>query len=162
MSGKVFSTSDSLRDEILRKAIHIGAGIAISVLYSMYQRNLLIALLLLSLFFVFSLEALRLKGILTVPLLRDMEKKKIGAYAFFMMGAFMSILLFERQIAIASIVMLAIGDAASGIAQSIKRGTLNLSCGLCYCRFDNNSNLWCNWRCHSRWGHSRDLWLYRR
>lgn len=126
MSGKVISTSNILRDEILRKAIHIGAGIAISVLYSMYQRNLLIALLLLSLFFVFSLEALRLKGILTVPLLRDMEKKKIGAYAFFMMGAFMSILLFERQIAIASILMLAIGDAASGIAQSIKRGTLNI------------------------------------
>ncbi len=43
-----------------------------------------------------------------------------------MMGAFLSILLFDKQIAIASILMLAIGDAASGMAQSIKRGALEI------------------------------------
>jgi dolichol kinase len=123
MPDKRPSRPGIVREEIFRKSVHVGCGIAISVLYSMYQKNLLITLLLISLSFVFCLEVLRLKGMLTVPLLRDMEKKKIGAYAFFMMGAFMSILLFAREIAIASILMLAIGDAASGIAQSIKRGT---------------------------------------
>jgi glycerol-3-phosphate acyltransferase PlsY len=61
----------------------------------------------------------------SVPFLRDREKKKVGGHAFFMVGVFISILLFDKQIAIASIFMLAIGDAASGIAQTVKRRTLD-------------------------------------
>jgi len=126
MPDKRPSRPGIVREEIFRKSVHVGCGIAICVLYTIWQRDLLILLLVFSLSIVFSLEVLRLKGLVSVPLLRDMEKKKIGAYAFFMMGAFMSILLFAREIAIASILMLAIGDAASGIAQSIKRGTLDI------------------------------------
>jgi dolichol kinase len=57
--------------------------------------------------------------------LRDGEKKNIGSYAFFMLSTLISILLFDIQIAIASILMLAIGDAASGIAQAVKGGPLD-------------------------------------
>jgi dolichol kinase len=129
MSKKLPFRPGIVREEILRKLVHIGSGIAISVAYTIFQKNLLITVLLFSLFVVFSLEVLRLKGILSVPLLRDMEKKKIGGHAFFMMGAFMSVLVFDKQIAIASVLMLAIGDAASGMAQSVKRGTLGIEKG---------------------------------
>jgi len=45
---------------------------------------------------------------------------RIGAHAFFMLGTLISILVFDRQIAIASILMLTIGDPASGLAQRFK------------------------------------------
>ena len=124
MSKKFISRPDILKEEIMRKSIHISCGIAISVLYTICQKNLLVIGLLFSLFIIFFFELLRFKGLVPVPFLRDKEKKKIGGHAFFMLGASLSILLFDKQIAIASISMLAIGDAASGIAQSVKRGTL--------------------------------------
>jgi len=125
MSEKFMSRPGILKEEIIRKFIHISSGIVISVIYAISQRDLLIIGLLLSLFIIFFFEALRFKGMVSVPFLRDREKKKVGGHAFFMVGAFISILLFDKQIAIASIFMLAIGDAASGIAQTVKRGTLD-------------------------------------
>ena len=125
MSEKFISRPGILKEEIIRKFIHISSGIVISVLYAISQRDLLIIGLLLSLFIIFFFEALRFKGMISVPFLRDREKKRIGGHAFFMLGAFISILLFDKQIAIASILMLSLGDAASGMAQTVKRGILD-------------------------------------
>jgi hypothetical protein len=60
-------------------------------------------ILLFSLSIILFSEIFRFKGILSVPLLRDTEKKRMGGYA------------------LASILILAIGDVASGIAQAVKR-----------------------------------------
>ncbi len=57
-------------------------------------------ILLFSLSIILFSAIFRFKGILLVPLLRDTEKKRMGGYA--------------------SIVILAIGDVASGIAQAVK------------------------------------------
>ena len=125
MSEKLVSRPGVLKEEIIRKFIHISSGILISVLYIVSEKDLLIISLLFTLFVILFLEVLRFRGMVSVPFLRDREKKKIGGHAFFMLGAFISILLFDKQIAIASILMLAIGDAASGLAQAVKRRTLD-------------------------------------
>ncbi len=125
MSEKLISRPGILKQEIVRKFIHSSSGIVISVLYTFSEKDLLIIGLLFPLFIILFLEVLRFRGMVSVPFLRDREKKKIGGHAFFMLGAFISILLFDKQIAIASILMLAIGDAASGLAQAVKRRTLD-------------------------------------
>ena len=125
MPKKFISRPGISKEEIIRKFIHISSGILISVLYIVSEKDLLIITLLFTLFVILFLEVLRFRGMVSVPFLRDREKKKIGGHAFFMLGAFISILLFDKQIAIASILMLAIGDAASGLAQAVKRRTLD-------------------------------------
>jgi len=124
MFEKFISRPGILKEEILRKGIHLAAGILMAVLYTLFQRDVLIFVHLFFLITIWFLELLRLRGVILVPFLRDREKKKIGAHAFFMLGTFISIVLFDRQIAIASILMLTIGDAASGIAQVVRRGAL--------------------------------------
>ncbi len=56
-----------------------------------------------------------------MPFLRNNEQKKIGAYVFFVIGAFISVLIFEKSIAITAIFMLAIGDAVSALAGVVLR-----------------------------------------
>ena len=124
MFEEFISRPGILKEEIIRKFIHISSGIAIPVLYTIYQRDLLVIGLLFCLFVIFFFEVLRFKGVVSVPFLRDRETRKIGGYAFFILGSFISILFFDKQVAIASILMLAIGDGASGIAQAVKRGSL--------------------------------------
>ena len=124
MSERSISRPGILKEEIIRKGIHLAAGILMAVLYTLFQRDVLIFVHLFFLITIWLLELLRLRGVILVPFLRDREKKKIGAHAFFMLGTFISIVLFDRQIAIASILMLTIGDAASGIAQVVRRGAL--------------------------------------
>jgi len=125
MSAGFISRPGILKEEIMRKGIHLAAGILIAVLYTLFQRDVLIFVHLVFLITIWLLELLRFRGVIPVPFLRDREKKKIGGHAFFMLGTFISILLFDKQIAIASILMLAIGDAASGIALAATRGTLD-------------------------------------
>lgn len=45
-------------------------------------------ILLFSLSIILFSEIFRFKGILSVPLLRDTEKKRMGGYAFFVLGVF--------------------------------------------------------------------------
>jgi len=124
MFEKFIPTTGILKEEIVRKGIHLASGILMALLYTLFQKNVLIFVHLFFLITIWFLEFLRLRGMILIPFLRDREKKKIGAHAFFILSTFISIVLFDRQIAIASILMLTIGDAASGIAQVVKRGTL--------------------------------------
>ena len=104
-----------LREEAKRKTIHL-CGIAIPVLYLFLQRELLILGFLLAFLLAGSIEWLRFRGVVSLPCLREKEHKKIGGYVFFLIGAFISIILFEKSVAIVAILMLAIGDAASALA----------------------------------------------
>jgi len=108
-----------LKEEAKRKTIHI-CGVAIPVLYYFFPQDLVVLGFIFSFFIIFILEWLRFRGVVSLPFLRRNEKKEIGAYVFFVAGAFMSILIFEKSIAIASIVMLAIGDAASGMVGAVR------------------------------------------
>jgi dolichol kinase len=125
MSEKFLSRLGGLIEEIIRKGIHVASGVLMAILYTLFQKNLLIFVHFFFLIAIWFLEVLRFKGMIQVPFLRDGEKKNIGSHAFFMLSTLISILLFDIQIAIASILILAIGDAASGIAQAVKGGPLD-------------------------------------
>jgi dolichol kinase len=112
------------KGEMLRKGIHLGTGILMVVLYALYEKNILIFIHLFFLVVIWILEFLRVKGGITLPILRVREREKVGAHAFFMLSTFISILAFDMRIAIASILMLTIGDPASGTAQLFKRDAL--------------------------------------
>ncbi|NMX22245.1 hypothetical protein C5S30_07505 [ANME-1 cluster archaeon GoMg4] len=114
------SKLSALREEAKRKTIHI-CGVAIPVLYLFLPKDLIVLGFVLSLFIIFIIEWLRFRGVVSLPFLRknEEEKKEIGAYVFFVIGAFISILIFEKSIAIAAICMLAIGDAASALAGEV-------------------------------------------
>jgi len=116
------SITGGLKDELPRKGIHLGSGILMAVVYWFFEKNVLVLIHLFFLAGIWFLELLRLKGAIQVPLLRNLERHRIGAHAFFMLSTLISILAFERQIAIASILMLTIGDPASGLAQRFKGG----------------------------------------
>lgn len=112
------SESSVLKEEAKRKTIHI-CGVAIPVLYLFLQKDFIILGFVLSLVIICIIEWLRFRGLVSLPFLRNKEQKKIGAYVFFVIGAFISILIFEMSIAITAILMLAIGDAVSGMAGAV-------------------------------------------
>lgn len=103
--------------ELRRKAIHItGSFIAIGY-YFISKEAALVLLSFLNVLFLI-IEYLRLKAIISFPetLLRPHENKKVAGYIYFTIAALLCILVFDKAIAIASLLMLAIGDAVSGIA----------------------------------------------
>jgi dolichol kinase len=104
-------------EELLRKVVHVSAGVLICLFYYLWGKTQVISGLGLCLFLVCVFEFLRLRGVLTVPLLRDREGKRIGSHAFFIMGSLLSVVFFCKEIAIASILMLTIGDTAAAFAQ---------------------------------------------
>ena len=106
--------SSILKEEAKRKTIHI-CGVAIPVAYLFLEKDLIILGFILAFFCIVVIEWLRFRGAVSLPFLRDKEEKRIGAYVFFVIGAFLSILIFEKSIAIAAIFMLAIGDSASAL-----------------------------------------------
>ncbi len=108
-----------LIEEAKRKTIHI-CGVAIPVLYYFLQKDLVVLGFVFSFIIIVVIEWLRFRGVVSLPFLREKENREIGAYVFFVIGAFISILIFEKSIAIASILMLAIGDAASALAGVVK------------------------------------------
>ncbi len=116
---RFFRKKVRLIEEAKRKTIHI-CGIAIPVLYYFLQKDLVVLGFVFSFFIIVVIEWLRFRGVVSLPLLREKENREIGAYVFFAIGAFISILIFEKSIAIASILMLAIGDAASALAGVVK------------------------------------------
>lgn len=117
---------EDVSGEILRKAVHVGTGILMVLLYSFFKKDILIFIHLFFLFFVWFFEFRRLKGAIKVPFLRDTEEKQVGSHAFFMLGTWISVLAFDADIAIASIFMLTIGDPASSAAHLLSKGSSDL------------------------------------
>jgi len=107
-----------LREEAKRKTIH-SCGIAIPVVYLFLQKEVIILSFLISFVIISIIERLRFRGLVSLPFLRTNERKKMAAYVFFMIGAFISVLIFEKRIAIAAILMLALGDTISALAGAL-------------------------------------------
>ncbi|HDS44500.1 MAG TPA: hypothetical protein ENN68_00085 [Methanomicrobia archaeon] len=100
--------------EVRRKALHL-CGILIPVLYLLFPKDWIILGFLIGFCIIVLIEWLRFRGRITLPALREREHQCIPAYVFFVTGAFLSILIFEKTIAITAILMLALGDTASAL-----------------------------------------------
>lgn len=120
---------DLLSHELLRKAFHVTGSIIPAAYYFLSKETALVLLSLLNVILLL-VEWHRLRGKIKIPgiLLRRHEEARVAAYIYFQIGAFVSILMFQKTIAIAALLMLAIGDTASGIAGAItKKGNSLLS-----------------------------------
>jgi dolichol kinase len=102
--------------EVQRKALHL-CGVIIPLLYLLVSKHWIILGFLIGFCIIVLLEWLRFRGLITLPALREREHRNIPAYVFFVIGAFLSILIFEKSIAITAILMLALGDTASALTR---------------------------------------------
>ncbi len=109
--------------EIRRKAFHVAGSLIPAGYYFVNKETALLVLSFVNAVLIV-IEWLRLNGKIKVPeiLLRPHENKQVAAYIYFQIAALISILVFDKTIAIAAILMLAIGDTASGLAGAIIRG----------------------------------------
>ncbi|MFZ2410981.1 MAG: hypothetical protein WAW23_05385 [Candidatus Methanoperedens sp.] len=112
-----------LSRELRRKAFHI-TGSLIPVGYYFVTKETALLLLLFVNVILLPVEWLRLGGKIRIPqtLLRPHEEKKVAAYIYFHMAAFFCILVFNKTIAIAALLMLALGDTASGLSGAVISG----------------------------------------
>ena len=117
--------------ELRRKAIHVLGSLIAVAYYFIEKDNALFGLAIINAVLI-CVEWLRLSGKIRLPdiLLRPHENRQVAAYIYFQIAALISILIFEKTIAIAAILMLALGDTASGLAGALmNRGNVRYSRG---------------------------------
>lgn len=116
----------TLSRELRRKAFHI-TGSLIPVGYYFASRETAVIVLSSANAFFLLIEWLRLRGRINFPttlqaLLRQHEEKNVAGYIYFQIAALLSILIFDKTIAIAALLMLSIGDTAAGLAGAMIKG----------------------------------------
>ena len=116
------SLRSSLAAETKRKAIHL-SGLSVPAAILFFGRNATMALIALALLAALFLERRRLAGKIELPAVRDSEAGRVAGYIYYIFGALLTVLLFPPAIAIAAMLMLSLGDAASGIIGSVVRGS---------------------------------------
>lgn len=111
-----------LSRELLRKTFHI-SGVYIPTAYYFVSKERAVILLSFINALLLLIEWLRLSGKIKLPeiLLRPHEEKNVAAYIYFQMAALISILMFEKTIAVAALLMLVLGDTASGLAGAMTK-----------------------------------------
>jgi len=114
--------------EVKRKSIHL-LGLSVPTSIFLLGREITIGLIGLALVISIFLEWGRLQGKITLPSVRDHERSRVAGYIYYIVGAFLTVLLFSPMIAVTAMLMLSIGDAASGIMGSIVCGS-NVRSGL--------------------------------
>ena len=109
--------------ELHRKAVHAAGSLIAIAYYFTDKQTALIGLAVINAILLI-VEWQRLKGNIKLPeiLLRPHEKEQVGAYIFFQVAALISVFYFEKTIAIAAILMLALGDTASGLSGALLNG----------------------------------------
>jgi dolichol kinase len=126
-ADSVFSPSRSgdisIIGEIFRKLIHLGA-ISIPVIYYFLDKNSIMVLLLLGLLISLTLDYIRIFGheksrnfvykYLGI-MIRSKEKKNFIGATYILSGSIISVLLFDKAIAIAGIAFIVVGDTAGAI-----------------------------------------------
>ncbi len=104
--------------EIRRKSIHLtglSVPLGILVLGRVYT-GMMIAL---ALAIALLLELGRLKGKIRLPEVRVHEEEKVAGYIYYILGSFLTVILFQPMVAVAAMLMLSLGDAASGLIGSV-------------------------------------------
>lgn len=111
------------RVELQRKVFHAAGSLIALAYFFMDRETAIIGLAIINAIFL-TVEWLRLSGIISLPemLLRPHETKQVAAYIYFQVAALISIIAFEKTIAITAILMLALGDTASGLAGALMNG----------------------------------------
>jgi dolichol kinase len=106
--------------ELQRKAFHV-SGSLIPIAYYFINRETAIFYLAIINAVLLFIEWQRLSGRIKVPkmLLRPHEEKQVAAYIYFQIAALLSIIVFDKTIAVAAILMLALGDTASGLGGAV-------------------------------------------
>ncbi len=115
--------------ELQRKAFHVSGSLIPIIYYFINRETALFYLAIINAVLLF-IEWQRLSGRIRLPsiLLRPHEEKQVAAYIYFQIAALLSILFFDKTIAIAALLMLAIGDTVSGLAGAVlKRGNVRYS-----------------------------------
>ena len=106
--------------ELRRKALHAAGSIFAFAYYFTDRETAIIGLAIINAILLI-VEWQRLKGNIRLPeiLLRPHEKEQVGAYIYFQIAALISVVFFEKTIAIAAILMLSLGDTASGLSGAL-------------------------------------------
>ena len=112
-------TKKSIEFEVNRQAFHMLLGIIIVLLlrYGFADKNILLILILMG--FILSILSAKTKIPVIYTLLQKFERKKDmerfpgKGIIFYFIGAYLSLLLFPKEIAMASIMILALGDSVS-------------------------------------------------
>ncbi len=113
---------DSLVMEVKRKGIHL-SGLSVPAAIILFGKVATAGFVALALLVALFLERRRLSGKIRLPSVRDHEADRVAGYIYYISGALLTVLLFPPQVAIAAMLMLSLGDAASGIIGSVVRGS---------------------------------------
>ncbi|MEA1985215.1 MAG: SEC59/DGK1/VTE5 family protein [Euryarchaeota archaeon] len=109
---------DDIIKELLRKGVHLTSVIIILV-YAFFGKQSVLIVLIVYLIVMLFLEYLRLKHRIKVPLFhglfREKEQHRISGHVYFTIGAIVSIILFNRDIAYACILMTTFGDMSAAL-----------------------------------------------
>ena len=107
-----------IQKELFRKAFHL-TGLAVPILYYFFlPRGIVLLGLAAAVAIAGSMEAFRLSGRDIYPdiLLRDpSEKKRLYGYFWGLLSMLLAVFLFDKAIAIASVLFMLLGDSAAGI-----------------------------------------------
>jgi len=104
--------------EIKRKSIHL-TGLSVPICILLFGRVYTAILIAIALIAALILETGRLKGMVNLPAVRDHEQEKVAGYIYYILGSLLTVVLFQPMIAVASMLMLSLGDAMSGLAGSV-------------------------------------------
>ena len=118
MKNKDIESSDF---ELNRQIFHLALGVAIVLLlmYGLIDKNIILVLIVVG--FILSLLSRKTKIPIIYNLLQEFERKpELEKFPgkgtiFYFIGVYISLLLFPREIALASIMVLALGDSISHI-----------------------------------------------
>ncbi|MDI9616079.1 MAG: hypothetical protein QFX31_01730 [Methanothrix sp.] len=108
--------------EIRRKAIHL-TGLSVPILLLKAGWCITVWFVATALLVAVVLETLRLRGMIRLPEVRESEQGRVAGYFFYISGCLLTVVLFSEVIAALAILMLCIGDAASGIVGSVVVGS---------------------------------------
>ncbi len=112
----------ALKNETERKLIHL-TGLSVSASILLLGRDITAGLVGLALVVGLILERERLRGKIRMPAVRDHERCQVAGYIYYILGALLTVLVFEPMIALTALLMLSLGDAASGLGGSVIRGS---------------------------------------
>ncbi len=108
----------SIRKEIFRKMVHL-TSVLIVASYYYFGKQVTLYLLAVTLILFIESEYVRIEWKRTLPLvhdgIREKERHTMAGHVFFLIGAIISISIFDMNIAIAAILMTTFGDSAAAI-----------------------------------------------
>lgn len=111
-------TASIVHKELLRKSIHL-TSIIIVLVYVHLGKQTVLNMLIAYLVFILLIEHLRLSHGARIPFLDFLYRKKeracIGGHVFFVLGSIVAIGVYSKEVAIASVLMVTLGDMVASL-----------------------------------------------